>query len=311
MDMNGHGGARKGAGRKKAEIKTGSSASEEIKTGVSTEIKKGVHVVLKENCSTVPVPSEQEGGVSAAAASLVEEPLAKVIPLPVSADFTTHAEHAFSQFDPRLDSPEVPEFPGMDLLEPAVVPSPPKLNSDDPDGSWCMALVRAYRGAVQSRYKVRSGAFRQNNIATSKYAKGLVEAAKKLLEHDIPPAAWAAFSLDVWRKYGEGKGSEKPPALQWVFAAKRIEERRGWYKAESSSYTGGRVLFGKSAKELFERYQQMRVGLLCTELPVAQVVAQHFPDGLYDRLLRRAREEAQAERTRLKAALAQGEWLWR
>lgn len=302
MDMNEHGGKRVGAGRK-AGIKTGVP---QIKKGGGTQIKKGGQVGNTASDSNVPVPSEQEGGASAAPSFVEAGAGAKVLLFP------TPAQPVVTVFDARLTDPEVPEFPGMDLLEPAVVPSPPKLNPDDPDGSWALALVRAYRGAVQSRYNVKSGAFRQNNVATSKYAKALAEAARKLIEYDIPPASWAAFSLDVWRKYsGEKASAKKPPALQWVFAAKRIEERHGWYKRESSSYTGGRVLFSKSAKELMTRYQSMRLELLHSEDSPGAVVARHFPDGCYERLLRTAREEAQAERRSLSAALARGEWLWR
>lgn len=203
----------------------------------------------------------------------------------------------------------LPPFPTIDLLNPAIIPSPPKLSPDDPDGSWALSLVRAYRGAVASRFKVQSQTFRRGNLTTSRYFKPLVEAAKLLIEHDIAPASWAAFSCDVWKHYGK---TVKPPSLQWTFAAKRVTDRAGWFKSEVSSYTGRRIVFSDTARELLALYQRVKFMLHASpdEAHAREVLRVEMPTSKYDDLLNQARREADAERTRLRLAAERGEWLW-
>ena len=294
------GGARKGAGRPK----------KGIQKGPNVEFKEGTHSAsIASSCKGSSLPSEEKNtGVPPVALPVGGEPFGKGLPFRIGRERAPELEvpRTFLEFDGLS---LLHDYPSYDLLNPAVVPSPPKLNPDDPDGSWALSLIRAYRGALQSRFKLTSTAFRKGSVTSSKYLKPLVEAAKMLQQHDIAPASWAAFSCDVWKKYGKGP----KPSLQWVFAAKRIEANHDWFKSELSSYTGRRVVFGDAAREVMNRYQrlQMRLRGATTEKEALAMVEQELPADSYKRLIEAARKEADAERTRLRVAVGRGEWLWR
>lgn len=216
---------------------------------------------------------------------------------------------------PRLPQPGhmgVPSYPGPTVMPPAVVPRPPKLPENLSDLDLAQWLAKSYRGAVESRYKTRCYVLaKRGDLAKSRFLKVLVDGGRTLADYDIAPAAWAAFSVEVWRRY---EGAKKPPPINWMFAPNRIEERREWFEAEEGAYDGGRLIHGEAAQDMMRRYAQMQGALTWsqarTEEEVRKVVERFFPNGLYDRLLAKAHEQAQDDQRRMTEAVARGEWVW-
>lgn len=205
----------------------------------------------------------------------------------------------------------VPSYPGPTVMPPAVVPRPPKLPEDLSDLDVAQWLAKSYRGAVEARYGERCYVLaRRGELAKSRFMKVLVDGGRTLSDYDIAPAAWAAFSVEVWKRH---ESSKKPPPINWMFAPNRIEERREWFEEEEGAYNGGRVVYGEAAQDLMRRYVQM-LGTLTwakkTEVEVKKVVERFFPDGLYDRLLAVAREQARDDQRLLDEAVVRGEWVW-
>lgn len=214
---------------------------------------------------------------------------------------------------PTPGLPGLPPFPGASSVPPAVIPNPPLIDPKASDKDLAMTLIRAYRGAVDSRYGGRCMVHASGDITRSKNFKALVDAGKALIDHEIPPAAWAAFSVDTWRKYSHEALAKKPPPVTWAMNAKRINDRRGWFRAESDNYTGGRVIYGNAHQDLIKRYDLMRRearAALADGRPVSEVVERHFPDGMFQRLVDQARREAVENQQRLRHLVQRGEWLW-
>jgi hypothetical protein len=136
----------------------------------------------------------------------------------------------------------------------------------------------------------------------------LLEVAAMLREEGISPYGWAAFSCDVWKEH-----HSSAPRLDWVFLISRVEQRSGWFKSELSDYTGERVVFGPKARELLRRHETMRMLLAQakTDEHVKAVTDGFFPGNLFNEMLEAVRAEGDAERTRLRAEIERGEWLWK
>jgi len=192
----------------------------------------------------------------------------------------------------------------------ATIPSPPKLNPDADPTLWVEMLLRAYRGAVKSRFKESKKFSAKLRVIVFRRMAKLEAAARALIDHDISPFGWAAFSCDVAKEYRKAA-----PDLDWVFSASRIEERAGWFKSELSDYTGQKVVFPKSSQALSNRWEQLRDAVRArarSPEDVERLFREAFPNGQeeIDALVAKVRAEADAERTRLSVALHNGEWLW-
>lgn len=212
--------------------------------------------------------------------------------------------------------PVLPPFPGASQVPLCVVPNPPALDPSGSEEVWAETLARAYRGAAESRFGVRSFVLARGDIRRSKLYGTLVACARALVRHEIPPAAWAAFSMDVWKRYGNGKAKLKPPPVRWVFTEKRVEDRKGWYRAEGGA-SGGQIIFGDAHKDLMRRYTAMQrdighatVNGMVGVAQARQIVDSHFPDGLYDRLVDEAKAEVDDNKARLRRLVERGEWVW-
>ena len=74
-----------------------------------------------------------------------------------------------------------------------------------------------------------------------------------------------------------------------------------------------RVVYSKPAQALIYQYQQMRFALARsgaqTRQEVAVVVEKFVPDGLYDKLVDKAKDRSLDDQQRISAAAARGEWL--
>lgn len=195
------------------------------------------------------------------------------------------------------------------LVGTATTPNPPLLDEEMGDDERAHALAAAFRGALASRFHEPGWALRRGPIQASKFFRTLVDSATDLLRFEIAPAAWAAWSCDVWKQYNS---AARPPPVPWVFSTKRIAERRGWFAAEEESYMGGRIIMGAKKRELLERYMAMRLAIDAEGAwsDPAPVVARFFPGDAFDRAVVVANAEVKKDRERLRREADSGAFLW-
>jgi hypothetical protein len=210
---------------------------------------------------------------------------------------------------PTSPLPGAPPLP-WSMVGLASTPNPPLLDDDMSDVERAHKLADAFRGAVRARFNLVAWALRAGlPIQRSKFFKTLVDGAAELLRCEIAPAAWAAWSCDVWKQYNSNK---KPPPVPWVFSAKRITERRGWFAAEEESYMGGRIIMGPVKRALLEQYMAMRFAIdeAAAWANPARIVAQFFPGDAYDQAVKAARAEVAKQQADLRRDADSGAFLW-
>lgn len=158
--------------------------------------------------------------------------------------------------------------------------------------------------------------------------KVLVKAAALLLEHEVSPLRWAEFSFEGWAKGGEpadegqepadegkakGSGRGRPravrPPLRWVYAEKRVAGKSGWARS-ALERRGSSVVVTRALRSLIAKWQQMMVAVLRGEVAPEDAGAKFFPDGLYERLVEKARSEGRREQDRINTDIAAGKYLW-
>lgn len=205
----------------------------------------------------------------------------------------------------------VPRRPSPALMGCAVVPPPPLLAADAPEPALVAELLRAYRGAAGDRWGRRCYVLWKWDPASPKARESsnfrlLADAAACMRAQGIAPAAWAAWSCDVWRTFGKGL-----PPLRWVFSQTRLVERAGWFRHEEP-IAGGRVIFGKAVRDLLARWENMAAEVRWARDPAQAraVAARWFPEDLWERMLGAARASAQADREALALAVRDGRFVW-
>jgi len=230
---------------------------------------------------------------------------------------TSTTKKAAARFWKHQNVPQAPSPTNLDMIK---IPAPPQLDPDADEVAWFRAIAKTYTRAYNDRYRQfgnESYTFSRvmRNPRKSRYYKLVVEAARKFIKHEIPPASWIAFSFDVWHEYGGGRDEDDSPPVSWIFSRERVEKRWGWFYAESSRYRGGRILLTNFHKELIHRYDQMRSAL--SQLPVSAsdatinvTVQQFFPDDLYEFLLEKSNAAARKVCEKLNESLRAGDWLW-
>lgn len=252
---------------------------------------------------------------------------------------------AASPWIPPMSLAGLPPYPSYDVVKPAVVPSPALISPDLDDRQAALFLLKCYRGAYLARYQdkcpvrlewlenpsaMTSGvtlALKDRGATTTparavngeisrfQHYKQLVEVAKLLREKGIAPAAWCAFSIDTWQKYGpkaQARDPNKRASVFWVFLASRVEERSGWFSSEYSRYSGGTAIFGRLHKELLQRYAALRSALRpgMTLADREQLVQKYFPRGRYSKLVEAARDEAFETERQLYRQVERGVFVW-
>jgi hypothetical protein len=138
--------------------------------------------------------------------------------------------------------------------------------------------------------------------------------ALALTEAGIAPGAWCAWSVDVWRRYIE---PVRTPSVVWLCSKARVEAHGGdWFLSDLPLYVGGQAQFGQRHRLLINRWRAMRLEVLQVvertgSLDRARrVVQRHFPEGVYEMLVERARDEARRAQELLMDQVAKGHSLW-
>ena len=210
---------------------------------------------------------------------------------------------------PRKEIMDLPPYPSVSRVGIAKLPAPPLLDPEATMEKKVDMMVRAYRGAVESRYNKRCFAFSRGDIRNSKYWKLLTEAAETLCDFEASPFSWAAFSMDAWIKYSATpKNKKKPPPANWVYSAKRIADHSSWFQRESTNYSGGRLYFTNKHKEILRRYDGLRRDSMRVEI-TEEVMERWFPGG-WEQFYARAKGEAADDQARLNKMAARGDFIW-
>ena len=277
------GGKRAGAGRAK-------------KSRVSAYTTK--HSLL-----THPLRDSPMAGVKDAAHIMMEEQVS-------GSKIEGRGKH-ISGWQAWLETKGVPAFPGDSIVPLVVVPNQPKLPETNTPQDNARILGAVYREAIKRLYKKKSWAFARGNIENSKHYATLCEASKLFIELGISPTAWVDWHMKSWQSW---KGAGKIPPVTATYSPEKIHKWRGWF-AKSYDVHGGKALITDTHRELLTRYRAMRRGLKrlgpSAELSkIQEIVEQHFPDGMYDLLVQRAKAEAQALQFRLEDNVRKGKWIW-
>jgi hypothetical protein len=221
-----------------------------------------------------------------------------------------------------------PRYPAIGAV---TISPPPLLREGMADRDMAIALVVAYRAAIERVYGIRSFAFARGDVRKNKHYAKLVECARALLRHECEPHGWAAFSFEQIRHAKEriaaerdggeesnasGKsviksgGDGRPPPITVVFSAKRVEKWHGWYRAERASYVINAEVVPDSVRQLVQEwtnwmYDANRVG-------VSEAAEKYWPGGQdeYERLIARARNDALQIKQRAEEDAAKGRWVW-
>ena len=320
------GGARPGAGRphtkpgpEQPRISRSCRTRSEFKTGdIGTPNSNGgdnkIDPIIGVHRSN-SFPSEKNGGETPRSEILSTTPFLDTMSNegPASPQPSTTEPSNGDGSDGRGSPPprSVPTYPSSDLIMPAMTPGPPQLDPNAIEVEWADRLAQAYRGAAEALTGKRCWVFTRGDITRSKHYARLVAAARALIEHEIPPAAWASFSFDVWRDYTRSD-KKKPPPVTWVFAEGRIHKNRGWFRSDGAgSGMGGRAIFGETHRALLAQYAQMRWELRVTaDEDVSGVVERFFPGDTYERMVEASLREAEDIQTSLRHRATSGQYLW-
>lgn len=228
--------------------------------------------------------------------------------------------------------PFVPRIPKIEELCVPKLPDPPML-PELGDLETAELLVKLYRGLVEARTKAPCAILsRRGSVSSYRGFESLVEAGRAFREHQIAPAGWIAFSWDVWHGYisRDEKTSKlkrsRPPALGWTYLPTRIVQHRGWYRRESGSYGGGRLLISAEQHKLVELRAQLEAQARwdttrmfnrsdgqvsreqLTEL-LSRLQAEYFPRG-FQAMVERVKVGGERQSTRLAEMVGEGRFMW-
>ena len=202
----------------------------------------------------------------------------------------------------RYTPADLAAIPSLAAVEPAVVPAPPHVPTDDADVE--SAFRRAYNTAhvrVFGRRSYASGLVRRADPAK------WIPAAQLLREERIPPLAWALFMLrEVWLGKMEKQGSPTP---HFVWDAAKVAKWARWCRTSVGTLHTGRTVWTPALQELAERIGQLR-GELGRGEPTEAVVERCFPKQLQRTLMARAAAEAEQARESIERRIFDGEWMW-
>jgi hypothetical protein len=176
----------------------------------------------------------------------------------------------------------LPTYPDARVIPEVRIPAPPQLADHDDVRKHVLQLALTYRGALMSKCNVKGshplirGVWTGMNVSKMASSDKLSGAVVMMLGHNIAPAAWCAFSIDVWKHLMQ---KPEPPPMVWVYSAARIAEHIDWFHDERAQWSGNRVHPNEAQRNLLRVYSAIQHELL--RLPVldrdtvASVVRRH------------------------------------
>lgn len=210
--------------------------------------------------------------------------------------------------------PAVPKTVYVAHVAPLTIPEPPLLDENATLDRRVLLIARAFEGAYRDRYAKPCWVFRSQRCApmASKFGPMLVEADKLFREHAIAPAAWCAFTLTMWHENMQNPLA-KPAPLNFVFGAKQIAERRGWFRSEA--LFAARMVYSDTARAFMTKQRAMNNALsflpaTATDDDIAAKVAEYFAPGAFDREVEELKAEAVRLNTEIRVLLNDGQWVW-
>ncbi len=220
----------------------------------------------------------------------------------------------------------VPAYPGPLVVPMLVVPAPPRLTAAMGAGERLRRVGAAYTGACERARPGRCWAADTRTADTTRmgaHGPRFAHLATWLLSAGIPPAAWCAFSVDVWlhhyaRFQPMRSALRMRPSVNWVCGDEHIKAHEVWYWAESTRYQGGHARCVDEHRELLVKWSRMRSELLVearkhtVAIPhdvVFRIVRQHFARGEYESTVHRAKLCVQRKQSEYNDRVANGEFL--
>lgn len=207
----------------------------------------------------------------------------------------------------------LPAPPNSTTVPAPVYPAPPKLVAGMDHGDVQQLLTVAYCSAL-TELTGRKVVIPASRITDVKLIGTLASAYDTMLEHDVLPHPWVAFSLERWRGIkAPGKRPDRPPMV-WVYSPDRLKSQSAWYAESSHMICERRVVLTKWHRELLNKWAALEDAVVAarptTAAEVASVFARHFPNGLFDVLVERATAETEKLQEGWHRRLRGGAWVW-
>lgn len=215
--------------------------------------------------------------------------------------------------------PAVPDLVrSVHVLAPILLPGPPLLVAGDTAERWAHQLLVWYIGCVVKHTGARPFNVRHDRPASEqpKIYGVLVKAAQAFIAHDIPPAAWIAWSFDAWKHIARESpklSKSKWPPIAMVFSVARIEEHLSWFSSEERHYSSVRVMYTPSGRELMRKQNELRDRLGysdTTDAEVSRIASEIFPGTSHAALVARVVADAANMNADLRRRAMRGDWLW-
>jgi hypothetical protein len=172
-------------------------------------------------------------------------------------------------------------------------------------------LLKVYTAVIEGRWAVKVAFSLKNrhNLIYQPIWPVLSNAADALRELGIPPLAWADFSCDAWVQYqlGGNARANRHPRIGWLWSERRIREQTNWFTDVGVNYRRSKVVFGRSAKQLLDRWNAMAADLR-RGMSEGEALALHFPGHLFTKLLRRAQDEGERAQHEINERRRAGTW---
>ena len=195
-------------------------------------------------------------------------------------------------------------FPGSSVVPPVIVPSPPRIDLNQPDNVRAAFVAKAYRTAFHARTGRVSYAMTRGEIEAYRYYKTLVTASDILGKSNVSPLMWAFWSMNIWEDW---KGAGKPAPVHWIYGAARIDSRLEQYHRESGDGPPKAVLTPMH-RALIQRYNKFAAD--AKELGCKKATLLHFPGRTYEALVTKARKAQKSKQREVDARVKNGDWVW-
>lgn len=223
----------------------------------------------------------------------------------------------------------LPESPTV-AVKVAITLHPPLLPAQGEKHAMAVLVARGYFSACMEIYGSCRALKAPTAAALNESGHILVFAGAidVMRKYHLAPAAWSMFSVEVWRDYvvggmggawdkipskRRGPRADSQPKPNWVFSAKRLEERTGWFAWAKSKYAGGRMIFTPSLRRMVLDQARLKMRLLTSKELTEDIVKKltdPFRSLAYGRLVAAANDEAEEHMENLEKRVKRGEWVW-